>query len=83
MLMVRQVEGNQHIGREQLFSNVDGYYSLCYSNPRGNIRSFFDVCSAGTRLDTPVAQFRIKSRTEVQINWYKLTANAVIAAIGE
>ena len=83
MTLVRCSNGNSHVGREQLFENVDGYYSLCYSNPRGNVRSFYQFCSAGARLDTPVAQFRLKSRTEIAINWFHLNPDGVITVIGK
>ena len=81
--LVRNTEGNAHVTREQLFTNVDSYYSMCYAASRGNVRSFFRFCPAGRRLNTPIAQFRLKKRTEVSINWYQLTADGVIAVLGK
>ena len=81
--LARLVPGNVHVTRDQLFSNLDAYYSMCYAAPRGNVRSFFQCTSAGRRLNTQVAQFRLKKRTEVAINWHRLTADGVIAVLGE
>ena len=83
MGLVRVTEGNGHITRDQLFSNVDAYYSMCYAASRGNVRSFYQYCPSGRRLNTQVAQFRLKKRTEVAINWYRLNADGVIAVLGE
>ena len=80
--MARLTEGNSYITRDQLFANVDGYYSMCYAESRGNVRSFFRYTGAGQRLNTPVAQFRIKARCEVSVNWHRLTADGVIGIIG-
>ena len=81
--MARVVPGNVHVTRDQLFTNLDAYYSMCYAAPRGNVRSFFQCTSAGRRLNTQVAQFRLKKRTEVAINWHRLTADGVIAVLGK
>ena len=81
--LVRNTEGNAHVTREQLFTNVDGYYSMCYAASRGNVRSFFRYCPAGRRLNTQVAQFRLKKRTEVIVNWHRMTADGVIAVLGK
>ena len=81
--LIRVAPGNQHVTRDNLFSNVDAYYSLCYAGTRGNIRSYYDNCSAGQRLNTRIAQFRLKPRTEVQVNWYLLNTDGLIAVIGK
>ena len=81
--LVRNTEGNGHVTKDQLFMDVDSYYSMCYAASRGNVRSFFRYCPAGRRLNTQIAQFRLKKRTEVMINWHLLTADGVIAALGK
>ena len=83
MALARIPSGNAHLTREQLFTNLDSYYSHCYAGSRGNIRSFFESCPAGTRLNTRIAQFRLKARTEVSINWFRMNVDAVTAVIGE
>ena len=81
--LARNTAGNAHVTSDQLFSDVDGYYSMCFAASRGNVRNFYQYCPSGRRLNTKVAQFRIKKRTEVAINWYRLTADGVIAVIGK
>lgn len=56
---------------------------MCYAESRGNVRSFFRYTNAGQRLNTQVAQFRIKARCEVSVNWHRLNADGVIAVIGK
>ena len=81
--MVKATTGNSHVTRDQLFNSVDGYYSLNYPTTRGNVRSFFKYCSAGVRLDTPIADFRLKRRTEMVINWFRLTSDGLVAVLGK
>ena len=62
---------------------MDGYYSLAYGSPRGNVRAFYRAIPAKEKIDTYVAKFRLKYLTEVQINWNILTLNAVVFVIGK
>ena len=81
--LAKNVAGNAHVARDQLFTNCDAYYSLGYATSRGNVRSYYGVTAAGTRLNTKIAQFRLNKRTEVSINWYLLNPNGIIGVIGK
>ena len=70
-------------GKPKLNIQCDSYYSLAYGSPRGNLRAFYRSRPAKANLDVHVAKFRLKLRTEVQINWHVLTINAIYFVIGK
>ena len=83
MHFVRATQRNSHVREQDLFSEVDSYYSLVYSSPEGNVRGHFLTLNAGEQYRGKVFKKRLNYRTEIRINWHFLTADALIVILGK
>ena len=83
MHFVRLTHRNSHVREQDLFSEIDSYYSLVYSSPEGNVRGHYKTLDAGQEYRGKVFKKRLNYRTEVRVNWHILTADALVVIIGE
>ena len=83
MHFVRLTQRNSHVRVEDLFSEIDSYYSLVYSSPEGNVRGHYTTMDAGCPYKGKVFKKRLNYRNEVRINWHILTADALIVILGK